>query len=156
MKELLENQKIIVAGGSSGIGLALVRMLSEDGASLTAIGRDPQKLKDLGEQLPSVKGVILDARDRSALERLFMAEGPMDHLVLALSGAKGGGAFSGLALSELREGFEDKFWPQLDAAQAALPWMRAGGSITFITAISATAKLPGTAGLAAINGALEL
>jgi NAD(P)-dependent dehydrogenase (short-subunit alcohol dehydrogenase family) len=156
MEKLLDNQRIVVAGGTSGIGLALVRMLSEDGATLTAIGRDQQKLQDLSVQLPSVKGVALEARDRSALERLFKAEGPIDHLVLALSGAKGGGAFAGLALSELREGFEAKFWPQLEAVQAALPFMRPGGSITFITAISATAKLPGTAGLAAINGALEL
>ena len=155
MEKLLENQRIVVAGGSSGIGLALVKMLSEDGGALTAIGRDQQKLQELCVQLPSMKGVALDARDRLAMECLFMEEGSIDHLVLALSGAKGGGAFSGLVLSELREGFDAKFWPQLNAVQAALPFMRPGGSITFITAISATAKLPGTAGLAAINGALE-
>lgn len=34
--------------------------------------------------------------------------------------------------------------------------MNKGGSITLITAVSATAKMPGTSGLAAINGALEL
>jgi NAD(P)-dependent dehydrogenase (short-subunit alcohol dehydrogenase family) len=34
--------------------------------------------------------------------------------------------------------------------------MQPGGSITLITAISATAQMPGTAGLAAINGGLEI
>jgi len=156
MKQLLENKKIVVAGGTSGIGLALVSMLSEEGADITAFGRDPNKVGAMKDQLPLVRVLALDARDRAALDNLFAQEAPIDHLVLALSGAKGGGAFADLALSELREGFESKFWPQLQTVQAALPYMRHGGSITFITAISATAKLPGTAGLAAINGALEL
>ncbi|MEU2714663.1 SDR family oxidoreductase [Streptomyces sp. NPDC007205] len=39
--------------------------------------------------------------------------------------------------------------------QAALPALRRDGSVTLVTAASARAALPGTAGLAAINGALE-
>jgi NAD(P)-dependent dehydrogenase (short-subunit alcohol dehydrogenase family) len=41
------------------------------------------------------------------------------------------------------------------AAQMGLTKLRENGSIVFITAASARTSIPGTAGLAAINGALE-
>ena len=156
MAQTLENRKIVIAGGTSGIGLALAKILSADKADLTVIGRDPAKLKSLKDALPKVKAVGLNAGDRSALDTFFAEQKEVDHLVLALSGANGGGQFSTLDLDDLRKGFENKFWPHLNTIQAALPYMRPDGGITLITAISATAKLPGTSGLAAINGALEL
>jgi NAD(P)-dependent dehydrogenase (short-subunit alcohol dehydrogenase family) len=156
MTHQLENNRIVVAGGTSGIGRALVDLLAEKKAEITAIGRDPQKLAALGSAWPAVRVVALDARDHKGVADFFEKAGDLDHLVLALSGSKGGGEFKSLPLDELREGFEQKFWPHLDMLQAALPHLRTGGSVTFITAISATAGLPGTSGLAAMNGALEI
>jgi len=37
----LANARVIVTGGSAGVGLAIVRALAERGADLTAIARDP-------------------------------------------------------------------------------------------------------------------
>ena len=158
MTQELSNKRIVVAGASSGIGRALVKLLAAESAAVTAIGRDEQKLKTLREEAPAVRTVSLDARDRPALDKFFgqEGEGSIDHLVLALGGSKGGGAFRGLSLADLREGFDNKFWPQLEALQAGLPSLRANGSITLITAMSATAVMPGTSGLGAINGALEI
>jgi NAD(P)-dependent dehydrogenase (short-subunit alcohol dehydrogenase family) len=152
----LENKKIVVAGGTSGIGRALVQLLAEEKAAVTAIGRDQTKLAALKKELPSVRSVGLDASDRPALDDFFKGEQSIDHLVLALGSSKGGGPFTTLSVDELRLGFDGKVWPQLQALQAALPFMHSGGSITFITGCAATAGLPGTSGLAAINGALEV
>jgi NAD(P)-dependent dehydrogenase (short-subunit alcohol dehydrogenase family) len=55
----------------------------------------------------------------------------------------------------LRTAFDQKFWPHLHTLQAALPALRPQGSVVLVTAASAQAALPGTAGLAALNGALE-
>ena len=152
----LDNQTAAVIGGSSGIGLATVRRLAAAGARVVATGRDAAKLdaaiSGLGER---VTGAAFDATDRTALDAFFARAGTIDHLVLTLSGGEGAGAFAQLDLQALRRGFEAKPWPQLEAAQAALPFLRAGGSITFVTAISARMANPGTSGLAAINGALE-
>jgi NAD(P)-dependent dehydrogenase (short-subunit alcohol dehydrogenase family) len=152
----LEKKKIVVAGGSSGIGLALTQQLMEEKAMVTVLGRNPDKLAALRASHPEVNTVALDARDRNALDDFFKNNQPIDHLVLALSGSKGGGPFRTLPLGELQEGFDNKFWPQLQTLQAALPYLPTSGSVTFITAISATAQMPGSAGLAAINGALEI
>ena len=152
----LDNQTIVVMGGSSGVGLATVQRLAAAGARVIATGRDPGKLKSalasLGER---VSGEAFDGGDRQALDAFFARLGHFDHLVLTLSGGEGAGEFAGLDLAALRRGFEAKFWPQLEAAQASLPALRQGGSITFLTAISARIANPGTAGLGAINGALE-
>ena len=50
---------------------------------------------------------------------------------------------------------EGKFFAQISVAQCALNNLVSGGSITFISAGSARVALPGTIGLAAINGAIE-
>jgi NAD(P)-dependent dehydrogenase (short-subunit alcohol dehydrogenase family) len=155
-KKMMKKGSIVIVGGSSGIGLALTKMLAEEGASITVIGRDADKLRTLQETLPAVQTVALDARDRPALDEFFRAAGQIDHLVLALSGGKGGGIFKDLPLQDLREGFDAKFWPQLNALQAALPYMMSTGSVTLVTAASAGSVLPGASGLAAINGALEI
>jgi len=149
-----QNQKIVVAGGTSGIGLAAAKRFAGEGASVTVTGRDQEKMKAVEQG--GIKAIGVDSRDRAALDNFFAGHGQLDHLVVATSGGKGMGEFAGLSLGVLREGFAEKFWPQLETVQAALPFINAGGSITFITAISSVAKRPGTAGLAAINGALEL
>lgn len=153
-----QSQKVIVLGGSSGLGLATVSRLFAAGADVVAVGRDQDKLDKALAGLDgrgSVVGEALDCTDRAALDRFFGRTGPIDHLVLTLSGGEGAGRFGELDLAALRRGFEAKFWPQLEAAQAGLPALRRDGSLTFVTAISARIANPGTAGLGAINGALE-
>ncbi|MGF6574799.1 NAD(P)-dependent dehydrogenase, short-chain alcohol dehydrogenase family [Paraburkholderia fungorum] len=153
-----QSQKVVVMGGSSGLGLATVARLSAAGADVVAVGRDRDKLdKALAglEGTGNVVGEALDCTDRAALDRFFGRVGRVDHLVLTLSGGEGAGLFRELDLAALRRGFEAKVWPQLEAAQAALPALRRDGSLTFVTAISARIANPGTAGLGAINGALE-
>jgi len=55
----------------------------------------------------------------------------------------------------LRRAFDAKFWGQITTIQAALPHLAATGSITLLGAITARTGMPGTAGIAAINGAVE-
>ncbi len=98
----------------------------------------------------------MDSNNPAALNTFFSLEGSIDHLVIAVSGAKGAGNFNDLSLENLRAGFDEKFWAQLYTLKAALPFLTQAGSITLITAISASGKFPGTSGLAAINGALEI
>jgi NAD(P)-dependent dehydrogenase (short-subunit alcohol dehydrogenase family) len=155
----LNNKKAVIIGASSGMGLEIARRLSTAGAEVIAAGRDGRKLEAAiaGMENPGsrITGAVVDASDRKALDTFFADTGSFDHLVLALSGGEGAGTLAQLDLKALRRGFEEKFWPHIEAAQAALPTLRAGGSITFITAISARIANPGTAGLGAINGAIE-
>lgn len=148
--------KVVVLGGSSGMGLATVARLAAMGYAVVATGRDEAKLcRALQPLTGEVSGEAFDATDRAALEAFFSRCGEVGHVVIALSGGEGAGAFRELDLATLRRGFAAKFWPHVEAAQAALPALRAGGSLTFVSSISARMANPGTAGLAAINAAIE-
>lgn len=149
-------EKIVIAGGTSGIGLATAKCLADKGANVTVTGRNEKRLANVATTDPRITAVSLDSTDMPGLKTFFKEMGHFHHLILTLSSAKGGGPFSTMDLSDLRAGFDGKFWPHLQTIQAALPWIDKNGSITIITAASSTAKLAGTAGLAAINGALEI
>ncbi|HVI43361.1 MAG TPA: SDR family oxidoreductase [Chitinophaga sp.] len=156
MYSSFENQKVVIAGGSSGIGLATATILAKEKAHVTITGRSAGRLADAAKTAPGVHTAAIDSNNRPSLDEFFTSHGEIDHLVLALSGAKGAGTFADLSLKDLREGFEGKFWPQLETLQAALPYVKKTGSITVITAASAVLQAPGVSGLAAINGSLEL
>ncbi|MBS1738693.1 MAG: SDR family oxidoreductase [Bacteroidetes bacterium] len=148
--------KIVIAGGTSGIGFATAKLLS-DKNNIIILGRDKSKLdKALNEIGKNVSGKSVDATNKIQLNKIFSEIGSFDHLVIAITGRKGMGVFKDLDLSDLRDGFEGKFFPQLQTAQASLPYIGKNGSITFITAISSQSKAVGTAGLGALNGAIEL
>lgn len=145
--------RFIVIGGTSGIGLATATLALGQGHEVLVAGRDKGKFAE-AERL-GLAAEALDASDPIAVTQFFTKQGAFDHLVTTVSGAAGAGAFRTLELSELQRGFEAKLFPQLRTAQEALRTIRESGSITFVGAISSRAQQPGTAGLAAINAALE-
>jgi len=152
----LKRVRVVVAGGSSGVGLATTRLLVECGANVVVLARDAAKLtrmrEELGDQITTVSCDAVDQRERS---RAFDQIGQFDHLVVALSGGKGAGPIERVSQQDLRSGFDGKFWVHFALAQESLPHLSSQGSITFVSAISARAANPGTAGLAAINSAIE-
>jgi len=150
----MTKKKVVVVGGSSGVGLAASHILAERGFAVTAVGRNPDKLKNAVAGT-SIQGISMDAQSPEAVKDFFAAFGPLDHLVLTLSGAKGAGMLQEVSAETLREGFEAKVFAHWRIAQAAAPNLSPDGSITFVSAISARGSMPGTAGLAAINGAIE-
>ena len=152
----LRGCRVLVAGGSSGIGLAAARLLIACGATVVISGRDRSKLDSEQRRLGARASVsAFDAADAIERARALAEIGHIDHLVVALSGGKGAGPLATVTQAQLRSGFEGKFWLHFALAQESLPYLGASGSITFVSAISARAANPGTAGLAAINSAIE-
>jgi len=153
--------RTVVVGGSSGIGRATAELLARGGQEVLAIGRDSERLAAVAADAAGrgyegrLRTASADAGDTAALRAALEPFGRFDHLVLAPSSSRGIGTFAELELAELRGGFDGKYWPQTVALQQALPLLTEAGSITFITGGSSGAAYPGTAGLAAINGALE-
>ncbi|MER7466452.1 SDR family oxidoreductase [Streptomyces sp. NPDC097981] len=156
LTQTFTEQRVAVMGGSSGIGEATAARFAADGAEVVVTGRDQGRLDAAIERIGGkTTAYRMDATDPDAIAAFFAQSGPIDHLVIAVSGAAGSGAFAELDLDRLAAGFEGKFWPQIRILQAALPRLNTNGSATLITAASARAAFPGTAGLAAINGAVQ-
>lgn len=152
----------VVLGGTAGIGLATARQLLAEGHTVTVVGRDADRLKRALDQLAAdaanpdaVGGRAADLASRPELDALFGELGPVDHLVVTAPGNGSVGPLAELDLADLDAAFESKFLSAARAVQAALPTLAKNGSITLVSATSAQCALPGTAGLAAVNGAVE-
>jgi NAD(P)-dependent dehydrogenase (short-subunit alcohol dehydrogenase family) len=152
----MRNSHVAVIGGSAGIGLATARLLAGLGARVTVGGRDRGRLdaavKELGDP---ARAVPVDAEDARSLTRFFAETGPISDLVVTVTRRGGAGPASDLAQADLLGAFAGKTVAHLRAVALALPTLAEDGSITLVTAGSAQSALPGTAGLAAVNGALE-
>ena len=123
--------RVVIMGGTAGIGLATAERLTGNGAEVIVTGRD-------AERLAAARGRVfaaeeLDATDEDGVAEFFDRTGAFDHLVLVFSpGAVGAGPLRDVALAEVRAMFDGKFFPYLHAVQRA----KVTESITFISAAS--------------------
>jgi NAD(P)-dependent dehydrogenase (short-subunit alcohol dehydrogenase family) len=150
----LTGKHALVAGGTSGIGEATAAAFVAAGADVLVTGRDAARLSESTAR-SGASGLVCDATSLADITTLTSQVERLDFLVLSLSGASGGGPFATLDLAALRVAFEGKLWPQLTLLQSLLPRLSDDASVVFVSAASARAALPGTTGLAALNGALE-
>jgi NAD(P)-dependent dehydrogenase (short-subunit alcohol dehydrogenase family) len=142
--------RVVIMGGTSGIGLAAAESLTDDGAEVIVTGRDPEKLAAVKDRVAAAEP--LDGTSEDDVTAFFDRIGAFDHLVLAFSpGAVGLGPLRDIGLADIKAAFDGKLFPYLFAVQHA----QVTGSITMISASSARAALPGTVTFAAVNGAIE-
>jgi NAD(P)-dependent dehydrogenase (short-subunit alcohol dehydrogenase family) len=151
----MTSRTALVVGGSSGIGLAAARRLLALGAEVHIVGRNEQTLRTAADSEPGLICHQADGGDPEQIAALARQIGSIDWLVLTLSGSEGQGSIAELELDTLRWAFDAKLWAQLTTLKATLPHLTADGSITLLGAITARTGMAGTAGLAALNGAVE-
>lgn len=149
---MLAGSRLLVVGGTSGIGLATAIAAQAAGAKVFATGRSDDSIATL----PSgIEGIALTYDDGASIDAAISRVATLDALVLAGSSEIAWGPFADIAESDLRRAFDAKFWGYWRIIQSAAPILSANGSITMITGAAARAAMPGTSGLAAVNGALE-
>jgi NAD(P)-dependent dehydrogenase (short-subunit alcohol dehydrogenase family) len=61
--------KVLVTGGTSGLGLAMATALAEAGAAVALTGRDPARAAAAATDLPGATGIGLDVRDEESVRR---------------------------------------------------------------------------------------
>jgi NAD(P)-dependent dehydrogenase (short-subunit alcohol dehydrogenase family) len=142
--------RVVVIGGTSGIGLAAADQLTKNGIEVTVAARDMSKLSAVSNRFAGAE--ILDMTDRDAVAAFFESFGPFEHLVLAASpGAVGAGPLKEVSIADIETAVTAKLLAYLYAIQQA----SVSQSITMVSAASARAAAPGVVALAAANGAIE-
>ncbi|MEW9670419.1 SDR family oxidoreductase [Ammoniphilus sp. 3BR4] len=148
-------KKVVVLGGSSGMGLATAQAVAEQGGHVIIASRSEQKLKNAAEKIKkNVETYVLDVTDEKAVQEFFDKVGSFDHLASTAAGGPSGD-FLELPISEAKKTFESKFWGQYYAAKYGAPSINPGGSITFCTGILSNRPSKGFSILSSINGGIE-
>jgi NAD(P)-dependent dehydrogenase (short-subunit alcohol dehydrogenase family) len=151
----LSGKKVVIIGGSSGMGLATAKTAAALGASVIICSRNSDKLsqakKEIGEKAISYQ---LDSTKPEEIKKLFAKIGKFDHLqtpgsVIAV------GKFTELSTEDEHSSFASKFWGQYYAAKYAVPYINQGGSITFYSGCWGQRPVVGSAIAASINGGVE-
>ena len=151
----LSGKKLIVIGGSSGIGLATAHAAAVDGATVVIASRSQERLERARDQIHGdVQIVTVDVRESASIQRLFDITGEFDHLTTP--GNEGAlGRFLQLDVEVARRGFDSKFWGQYQAVKYGAPNIREGGSIVLMAGAYSQHPEPGAVPQASINSAVE-
>src|SRR5271155_379326 len=153
MPDQLKNTRVLVLGGSSGIGLATAVAAVESGASVTIASRSQPKLDAALSRLGGdARAVVLDTGDAAAVERFFAEEAPWDHIVVSAAQTPGGPVRT-LGLADAKTAMESKFWGAYRVARAAR--IKDGGSLTFVSGFLSVRPSASSVLQGAINAALE-
>jgi NAD(P)-dependent dehydrogenase (short-subunit alcohol dehydrogenase family) len=152
----LTNQRVVIIGGSSGMGLATARAAAAAGAAVTIASSDRQRLDAALAGLPgNCDGAVVDTRSEADVAGLFARAGELDHLVYTAADPPAQRPLRDLSLYEARQQFEVRFWGAVAAVKHAAPGIRPGGSIVLTSGTIGVRPTPGAALAAGGAGAIE-
>ena len=148
----INGKKAIVFGGTSGIGLSTTKMLSDKGAHVVALSRNPEKLQNVPKNVKTKKMNVLD---RDALEQFFQEVGEYDILVnSATGGARAVGPFLSMDLDGYRASF-DKLWGYTNVVRYGTKFLKDNGNIVLVSGSPARKCRPGQIAISSVGGAVE-
>ena len=149
----LQGQKVVVIGGSLGIGLETARLARQQGADVTITARNPDRLREAGLELGATTAAF-DATDFDRLRTFFdELPGPIDHVLVT-----GPGPYYALLeefdFDEARRDVESHLFLPMQVAKASVGKVRPGGTLIFLGGTGGRRTTPGFALIGALTAAM--
>lgn len=155
----LKDKRVIVTGGTTGIGRAIAVLLASEGAKVHICGRTPEHLSDALERINQVgegAGTAIDLAEPGNVKKYFDAAvdwlGGLD--VAVINAAIAGEALSDTDLDDLRYQIATDFTAYLLSAHAAVDKLSGQGDIVLIGSMSAHVLGPGSTVYAGIKAGI--
>jgi len=144
----LQGKRVLVTGGSSGIGLAVARILLAKGAEVVISGRRPdvlaaatEELKKAGDQVWSIAADVGTEKGRAAtLQKARDALGGLDILINNAGGVRAG-RLEATSEAEIEAMVTVDLLAPILLTRAALPALRASGDAVVVNVTSGIALL---------------
>ena len=154
-KELSE-KRIVVLGGSSGIGLAVVQQVVARGARAIIASSNAERVKQAVATLDGkAEGHTLDLSNERDIQNFFRKIGDFDHLVFTAGDTLQLNELVATDLTQARRAFELRYWAALAAVKYASPHIRKDGSIVLTTGVAGRRPHKGWTVVASICGTIE-
>lgn len=156
----LVGKKIVIIGGTSGIGYGAADALLDLGAHVTVVSSSPDRVDDAVRRLrstsASVNGVVGDVRDEPAFIETLRKLAPIDHIIFSSVDKIIRGKLEDLDLDEAKHFFGVKFWGAVIVGKAIQKYdiVKPGGSLTLTSGTAGIKPGKGAAVGGGLNGAI--
>jgi NAD(P)-dependent dehydrogenase (short-subunit alcohol dehydrogenase family) len=151
----LSEKRIVVLGGSSGIGLAVAQQVVAQGATAIIASSNADRVKQAVATLDAkAEGHALDLSNERDIQTFFQKIGDFDHLVFTAGDTLQLNELVATDLTKARHAFELRYWAVLAAVKHASTHIRKGGSIVLTTGIAGERPHKGWTLAASVCGAI--
>ncbi len=152
----LQDKRVVVVGGSSGIGLAVAQLAAAQGAKVVIASSNAERVRKAAESIgPEVQGQAVDVSDERAIATFFTKLGSFDHLVFTAGDSLQLQELASTDLQQARRAFELRYWAALAAVKYGSPQLRKEGSIVLTTGIAGQRPRKGWVLAASVCGTIE-
>src|ERR1700676_1930661 len=152
----LQQQRVVVVGGSSGIGLAVAQQAATQGAKVVIVSSNAERVqKAVGCISGEAQGQAVDVSDEKAVKSFFTNLGAFDHLVFTAGDSLQLNELARTDLKQARHAFELRYWSALAAVKYGSPQIRKGGSIVLTTGVAGRRPHSGWVIAASVCGTIE-
>jgi NAD(P)-dependent dehydrogenase (short-subunit alcohol dehydrogenase family) len=152
----LNGKRVVILGGTSGIGLATAKAAQKQGATVVVASSRSQRVESALAMLQGKgKGEVVDLTDESQVGALFERIGAFDHLVYSAGETLHLETLDKMQIDQARGFVNLRFWGALTAVKYGSPHIRPGGSITLTSGVAALRPHKGWTVAASICGAME-
>lgn len=152
----LQDKKVVILGGTSGIGFATAQAALAQGAEVVVSSSNGEKVDTAVRALGAgAVGIVADVNDADSSGHLFARVGDFDHLVYTAGENLLFGNLDQLDLTAVREAFDVRVFGAMAAVKAALPYMRPGGSVVLTSGIASARAPRGLSIVATVCSAME-
>ncbi|HTD98953.1 MAG TPA: SDR family oxidoreductase [Mucilaginibacter sp.] len=152
----LSGKRIVLLGGTSGVGLATAMAAAGVGAEIIVASSRQQRVDSALAVLPQGSaGYAANLTNEHQVEALFKQIGEFDHLVFTAGEALQLSELPTVEMDKAREFFNLRYWGALMAAKYGSPYIRKGGSITLTTGTVGLRPWKGWTVAASITGAVD-
>jgi NAD(P)-dependent dehydrogenase (short-subunit alcohol dehydrogenase family) len=152
----LQDKRVVVVGGSSGIGLAVAQEAASQGAKVVIVSSNAERIQKAIESVSGeVRGEAVDVSDEGAVATLFAKLGSFDHLVFTAGDSLQLHDLATTDLQQARRAFDLRYWAALAAVKYGSPHIRKEGSIVLTTGIAGQRPRKGWVIAASVCGTIE-
>jgi NAD(P)-dependent dehydrogenase (short-subunit alcohol dehydrogenase family) len=152
----LQDKRVVVLGGSSGIGLAVAQLAASQGAQVVIASSSAERVQKAVESIGrEAQGQAVDLSDERAVASLFSGLGLFDHLVFTAGDSLHLHDLASTDLQEARRAFDLRYWAALAAVKYGSPYIRKEGSIVLTTGIAGRRPRKGWVIAASVCGTIE-